>query len=488
MDIAVRKRFILAPLVALLIGLCCMVLADTSSATVPAGLGCQASDGKIDGRGSTYQNILLKEYAKVYGEDNCGLVAEQFTSDPGTNTMVAYNYPAAVSGSGTGSGAGDKAASCRTDAFAGTDIPYEQEELLKLNGAAGALGGCSITFEPPYTPKKEFPASTTDIAASIMALPVGGSAVTVGVNLTGGTGGSCPTGTVPTELNFTPKEISRIYGGDAQTWNDSELVGTDPQLSNCTGAITRVVRFDKSGTTNILKQYLIRVDNARTGAVCKGLGNPGTPKTWETYFATNTEWPGKQNLGAEGTCSTITTGGANGGPALIKKLKETAGGVGYIDLAEALGQGVVIANVENATKTEFEAPGLGEAANCNYGALSLPGSTANDAVGLLTTDDWSNNNQIANPGKENHENATDLGSQYPICGLTFDLVYTGLHANNAEGKGAISRLTADERRTLYSYFSFILSSAGQAVPPTIHYSALPETWLPKLFAGFQKNF
>jgi hypothetical protein len=88
----------------------------------------------------------------------------------------------------------------------------------------------------------------------------------------------------------------------------------------------------------------------------------------------------------------------------------------------------------------------------------------------------------------NHENATDLGSKYPICGLTFDLVYTGLHENNTEGKGAINRLTADQRRTMYSYFTFILSSAGQEIPGKIHYAPLPSSWLPKLEQGFQENF
>lgn len=500
MDIAVRKRFILAPLAVLLIGLSavfCAVFTDTSSAAVPAGINCQATDGKISGRGSTYQNILQKEYAKVYGEDFCGSVAEQFTADPAGNTMVAYNYPNAVNNKGTGSGAGVAGASCRSDAFDGTDIPYEQKQLEELDGApaeeAGGAASCT-TFEPPFQPKPAPFPNSLDIKANVMAIPIGGSAVTVAVKLTAGAGGTCPTLTtaeLPKSLKFTPKEVSRIYGGDALTWSDAELVATNGgatgKLAKCTGAITRVVRFDSSGTTNILKQYLIKVDNARTGSECGVVS--GVVQQWESaYFKTNTEWPGKQSPGAEGTCSAITTGGANGGPALITKLKETAGGVGYIDLAEAVGQGLVLASVENATGTGFPGPSNGEAANCNYGALSLPGTTPAAAVGLELGDNWSNNNQTANPGQESHENATDLGTQYPICGLTFDLVYTGLHSNNASGESAISRLTTDQRRTLYSYFSFILSSAGQSVPPAIHYTALPEAWLPKLYAGFQENF
>jgi len=487
MDIAVRKRFILAPLAALL-GLsliCCMVLADTSSAAAPAGLNCQASDGKINGRGSTYQVVLQETYAKTYNEDFCGSVAEQFEKDPAGNTMVAYNYEAAVEASATGSGAGIKATNCRTDAFGGTDTPYSQAQLKELDegpGAAG-IGGCAITFEPPFQPKPGPWPNVNDAVANVMALPVGGSDDTVAVHLTEGAGGSCPTTKAPTSLNFTAEEVSRIYGGDALTWNDAELVGTNPELKECSGAITRVVRQDSSGTTNILKQYLIRVDNERTGATCGVLSS--VIQKWEAYFTTNTEWPGKQKVGEEGTCTAIIAPAKSGNPEELAKLKETAGGVGYVDLAEAIGQsGIVLASVQNATGTHFEAPSVGGgAANCLYSVVSLPGSSKNDAVGLNAEDSWSNNNE-----GENHENVTALGSKYPICGLTFDLVYTGLNSNNGEGKSAISRLTADQRRTIYSFFTFILSSAGQEVPGKIHYAPLPASWLPLLEQGFQANF
>jgi ABC-type phosphate transport system substrate-binding protein len=488
MDIRLKKG-LLAGQLALLIGLCavgCMVFADTSFAAAPAGVDCQASDGKISGRGSTYQIVLQETYAKDYSEDFCGSVAEQYAGDPAGHTMVAYNYPSATAASATGSGNGIKAASCRTDAFGGTDTPYSRAQLEQLNGVAGATGGCSIAFEPPFQPNPAPFPNVNDTQANVMTLPIGGSAATVAVHLTGGAGGSCPTGTVPTSLNFTSEEVSRLYGGDVLTWNDAELVATNPGLKECTGAVTRVVRFDSSGTTNILKQYLIRVDNARTGSECKGEGD--TLHNWEAYFTTNTEWPGKQHEGAEGTCSAIITPAKSGNPEELAKLKETAGGLGYVDLAEAVGQaGVILASVRNATNTKYEAPSVGgQAANCLFSTLSLPGSSNSDAVGLNAEDNWSNNNEGYASTPANHENATDLGSKYPICGLTFDLVYTGLHGNT--GEGPISRLTTDQRRTLYSYFTFILSSVGQEIPPKIHYAAVPSSWLPKLEQGFQANF
>jgi ABC-type phosphate transport system substrate-binding protein len=453
----------------------------------PGGRACQSSDGKISGRGATYQNDAEAAFIAAYNQDFCGNVAEQFSGDPAGTNMIAYNYPKAVSASATGAGAGLSAASCRTDAYAGSSLPYSEAQLLELNGAPGAIGGCGITFEPPFQPSTAPFPNSNDIAAPVMALPIGGSSVTVVIHL----GTTSCTGTAPTSLKFTPKEVSRLYGGDVTTWNDTELVATNPVLetAKCTGPVTRVVRPDSAGTTTILKQYLIRVDNERTGATCGVIS--GVTQKWEAYFTTNTLWPGKQKVGEEGACSAITTATNSGGAELMTKLKTVEGGVGFIDLAEAVGQsGIVLASVQNATGTKFEAPSIGGGpANCIYSALPAPpGSSNSDAVGLNPEDNWSNNNETNSGNPANHENATDLGSKYPICGLTFDLVYTGLHENSAEGKGAINRLTADQRRTMYSYFTFILSSAGQEIPGKIHYAPLPSSWLPKLEQGFQENF
>jgi ABC-type phosphate transport system substrate-binding protein len=513
MDMSLQKRFRSGTL-AMLVGLgvlgCCvlanLVLADASSAAVPAtGLNCKEADGKISGRGSTYQNNLQEEIAKLYRDDFCGNTGTETAEDKvggsergeAGNTMIAYNYVAAESTSATGSGAGLRAASCRTDAFSGTDLPYSVAQLKELDEAPAKLTetekkactGSKLVegkFLPPFQPNtapSEWPdkeAGKEDTTANIMSFPVGGSSATLAVHLTeANCGGTKP----PTTINFTPKEVSRIFGGEALTWSDTELVATDPGLEKCTAPITRVVRFDNSGTTNIFKSYLIRAEGERTGAVCA----PG--KKWVQYNnSPNTEWPGKQNKAGEGgaACGEIITAGTSGGGALIKKLKETEAGIGYADLGDAANQGLTLANVTNATGTSFQPPNVGKGANCTYSVVSLPGATASDAVGLNSEDNWANNNET-NPGTPpNHENPTDLGSKYPICGLTFDLVYTGL-SNTSGGANPISRLSADQRRTLYSYMTFLLSSAAQDKYSSINYAPLPTAWLPTLREGFQSN-
>ncbi len=112
--------------------------------------------------------------------------------------------------------------------------------------------------------------------------------------------------------------------------------------------------------------------------------------------------------------------------------------------------------------------------------MQPPTGGVSEAVGLSPEEkNWANN------AEPNEENVTDRGNKYPICGLTWDLVYTGLSNTTTS---AIAPLTADQRRTLYSYFTFVLSSTAQNVLSTIDYAPLPAGWLQGLREGFQENF
>jgi len=490
MDMSLQKRFGSGSR-ALLVGLgllgCCvlasLVLAQASSAAVPPkGVNCVAADGKISGRGATFQEAVQAKLAEVYRDDFCGNVAEQYVGDPAGNGMVAYDYAEAQKNSATGSGAGLKALSCRTDAYAGSDKPYSEANFKELNEPAGKTGGCKLAFAPPFTPQaagNNFELNFGEnITAPFMSFPVAGSSVAVPVNLTGG--GICVKA-VPTSLKFTIRELSRLMGGEVATWADKELDETNPILETdeCTGAVTRVVRQDSSGTTTIFKNSLIGLDNKREEAKCA----PG--KEWSAYQKTNTEWPGKQKPGEEGTCSAIVAPAKSGNPEVLAKIQATPGSIGYVDLAQESGAaGVITAAIQNGVKTAFVAPNTGKAANCTYaGIVTPPGNgSAAEAVGLFNAEgkNWAEN------AEPNENNTTDKGSKYPICGLTWDLVYSGL--DNKEVPNAVAGLTDDQRRTLYSYFTFILSSTAQNVLPTINYASLPAAWLQQLREGFQENF
>ena len=446
-----------------------IAFATTGGAVIPtAGVNCQ-TDGKISGRGATFQTAAQKVFADGFRDDVCGAVGSDAAGD-----MVQYNYDTI-----TGSGAGQRGQSCRTDAFGGSDIPYDTTTLTALNGAPGAIsGGCSALagITPPYQPKPGPWPDPTDVTAPIMSFPVAGSSVAIVVNLQAADCG----GIKPPRLAFTALQVSLLFGGEIQTWNDPRLrtsaaPNNNAQLANCPGAVTRIKRFDKSGTTQIFKNYLKnQPDNARTGAGCTNAAGDWTVLAQD---ANNTQWPNT------GTCSALTDGAANGNGPLLSKCLATPGCVGYADLADAKANATLIrATVRNSTDTNFAAPDSASRANCNFGTVSLPGNTAGDAVGLSATDNWALDNPAGNRG-----DATFKGALYPICGVTFGLVYTGLD-NNAAANNAITRLTANQRRTLYSYELYILSSAGQDRLSTANYNGFPPSVISTLRAGFISNY
>jgi hypothetical protein len=87
------------------------------------------------------------------------------------------------------------------------------------------------------------------------------------------------------------------------------------------------------------------------------------------------------------------------------------------------------------------------------------------------------------------DDITATGSNYPICALTWDMLYpnssTSFYAN---GGPAIAGLTADQNRTLYGFFTYVLSPVAQERLAAQGYDPLPTTWLDTLRQGFQADF
>lgn len=456
-----------------------VAMADVSSAAIPTGVNCQ-TDGKINGRGATFQTSAQALFAAGFRDDVCGPVVTADTDAP--DTMVAYNY-AATGTSFTGSGQGRLASSCRTDAFAGSDTPYDEATLALLNGAPGAVGTCpTAAFTPPFAPNSAPYPNAGDHASALMSFPVAGSAVTIIAHLPNSVCGGADNNEFVSALQLTRQNVSDLMGGNITSWNDPRLTANNPTLTACNTPVTRVVRVDSSGTTQIFKNFLKNVDGPRTGATCDA------STTWTTLALNsgNIHWPGETSPPPAG-CSVLARGTGNGNLPLITKVGGTAGAVGYADLADAVAnQGTYsISNVQNATATSFEPPANSRAANCNLGAAaSLPGSTNKDAVGLNA----GNNNWALDNSGVNHGDATNFGSQYPICGLTWGLVYTNLASAAASSTQPNARLSQDQRRTLYSYETYILSSTAQDRLGSAFYTSLPPSWLVKLRAGFQASF
>jgi ABC-type phosphate transport system substrate-binding protein len=467
------------------------LLAGSAHAAQPGGVACQATDGKITGRGATFAKTAWLTFAAAYRDDVCGPVADvsgtsslknNRLDDPTGTSMLTYNY----ANSQTGSGEGRTSQLCRTDAWGGTDAPYSNSQLASLNGAPSPAASCPPLFGTTVSPFLQGPfPNAGDATVNIMSFPVAGASDVVAVNLTGA---ACPGGPAPATLQFTSAMVDGIFDGRILTWSDPALRagGVNANLANCTTPILRKVRADDSGTTQIMKNYLAKVDPSSPG--CDGLAST----SWGTLRnapAPNTQWPNLtspgashtlNNIAATATCSAIESG--DGNPGVAGLVEGNPGAVGYLDVADAtnLAPNAIQAAVRNQTDTAFIDPATGTTANCNFTTVQAPPGI-NGAVGLAAGDTWSANNAGLV-----RSDVTNDGPGYPICGMTYALVYTGL--SGAPGGTAISGLTNNQRRTLYSFMSYILTNAAQDKLTGAFYQRLPQGLVNTIRRGFQANF
>jgi ABC-type phosphate transport system substrate-binding protein len=120
-----------------------------------------------------------------------------------------------------------------------------------------------------------------------------------------------------TNLQLTRDEACKIFTGQIRSWNDPELISTNPELANFAGRpINVVVRTDGAGESYVLSQFCIAVDpgdwNAFKGYVLANFPNSvsdaglqlGQPvSTWPATLM-NAYTP-KQASGSDGVANTV---------------------------------------------------------------------------------------------------------------------------------------------------------------------------------------
>jgi hypothetical protein len=311
----------------------------------------------------------------------------------------------------------------------------------------------------------------------VMVFPVGISAVANYANLPP----SCFTSGVSANVPLTTADMENIWGGSYLTWN--ALGAADPATglvstgcnatvnNTTTGAtagnplpITRVVRSDNSGTTQAFDNYL--ADSASsyssTTGICSGNLNT-TAATWGhlqnnqalSSPGSDVEWAGNSangiNGGATATCSAVIDNSGAGGPAQISTAEVNEGSIGYADYSDTLhdtnhfqsqvaGDSIDVANVQSSTGTAVQ-PNTGNGgSNCtSSGALPTGGNLG--AVGIPGR--WNLTAQAtANAGPADIAYAKE-GSTYPICGLTWDFVWTGSDGNTPPAPTASAAVAAN---------------------------------------------
>ncbi len=181
------------------------------------------------------------------------------------------------------------------------------------------------------------------------------------------------------DLKLSPEIVADIFLGKVAKWNDPQIAKLNPKAKLPDTQILVVHRSDGSGTSGIFTDYLSKI---------------------------SPEW--KEKVGA-GTAVNWPTGlGGKGNEGVTGLVKQTPGGVGYVELVYAEKNALTYASLKNKSG-EFVSPSTKSVSAAAAGALK---SIPDDFRVSLTNAE----------GKDS----------YPISGFTYLLVHQTMPAPKGE--------------------------------------------------------
>jgi len=198
---------------------------------------------------------------------------------------------------------------------------------------------------------------TAKMGVPALHIPQASGAVVITYNLPGDNN----------NISLTPGIIADIFLGNIKMWNDAKITSINKGVNIPALPILVVHRSDGSGTTNIFTNYLSKVS-----------------PDWKTKVGSggSVNWPaGLGGKGSEGVAGLV---------------KQTPGGIGYVELIYALQNKLDYAKIQNK-KGKFVMPSI--ASVTAAGNVKLP-----DDAKIFITD-------------------TDAADGYPIAGFTWVLIY-----------------------------------------------------------------
>jgi phosphate transport system substrate-binding protein len=276
---------------------------------------------------------------------------------------------------------------------------YESKTGVQINyNPIGSGGGiAAITARTVDFGASDAPLTPDQFAAckGCVQIPWVLSATAVIYNLPG----------VPNNLKLTGPIIAKIYLGNITQWDDAAIKKINPGVNLPSTKITPVWRSDGSGTTYNFTDYMSAVSPQAKSKI----GN-----------STQVNWP-------------VGVGG-RGSSGLAGVVKNTTGGIGYVDIAYALANKIQFARVLNRAG-KYVTPGL-------------RGITA--AGKQVTKVPPSNEMHIVNPTKGDP-------LAYPIC--TFSYVLLPMNSSKA---AALRK------------FVFYALTAGQKLGPRLLFVPIPK--------------
>jgi phosphate transport system substrate-binding protein len=195
------------------------------------------------------------------------------------------------------------------------------------------------------------------LSAPVVHIPATAGAVVISYNLPD----------LKDTLKFTPDIVAKIFLGEIKKWNDPKIAAVNKGVKLPATDIQVAHRSDGSGTTNIFTTYLSKVSKDWEAKVGKG---------------SSVNWPvGLGGKGNEGVAGSV---------------KQTPGGIGYVELAYAMQNNMAFGKLQNKAG--------------NFITPSIASVTA------------AANIEIPADGKVSLTN-TEAADGYPISGLSWILVY-----------------------------------------------------------------
>ena len=458
------------------------VAPGAASATIPTP---QCTGSNIEGAGSTLQEPVQNgtyipafestEYAKY----NCsGYVGKYETTE--TYTELVAGHVKTKTRKIKHEGPKPKV---KYNSATGSFFELGSGSAKKDWGAAGHPSGIkygeiafAATDEAPNAAEVSEMESAETEKGQLITIPILQAAVAVPIHLPS----TCTANSTkfPGRWDLTNAVLEQIWAGQITTWGEaSEKLDSDNSKAgdtlHCTEptetelAITRVVRQDKSGTTNAFKKYLYQIDaehNIR-----------GTQSWLEIASGSaNTEWPG------------VTTHSFGSGTGkLLTTEHEAAGSIGYANLANVRAKGW-FTNPAETEKNEFWAPVQDNGTNPEKAKFADPSTKSATAAEDTSTVQESNcaNTQYVNgngspfPPSEvigdganalwNETTSEPVEAHYPICVLTYDEAFTNY------GTALGDTFATGEAQTAVDFLQFIVNPKGGEKALKKHdYLALP---------------
>jgi ABC-type phosphate transport system substrate-binding protein len=427
----------------------CILSAGIVAALVAPGaasastLGTQCSGSTITGQGSSLQKLAQQT---VWDPDfNISGASHACNGTQGTKAKPEVKYNSTGSGLGLESWGANESATTNfsaSNAWVSTDEPPNSEQISQIEAH-----GATKTLE---------------------TLPVLQGAVAIIVNLPAGCTGSSKTNAH--RIVFNNVTLEKIYAGEITKW--SQIEDNEDKLSgkgcNPATAITPVVRFDGSGTTHIFKKYLGLISEASFET------EKAETKDWNEISegTENTTWPKAAN---------VVKPTAGGGGALVSKVAETPGSIGYANLADARNNKSFAPPTGGSGKARFWAElqndGTATTGTITYAEPSTNGDVEATGKANCAGEEYANGASpfpppgVLQPWNEVTTKTTE--KNYSLCGLTYVLAFTE-YSKYAE-------TSLEEATTVNNFVNFMLgtnttkgSEGGQILINSAHdYLALP---------------